>query len=106
MLAESPPLNKSRSRSFADRAGALRVVLKEEFGVDFHFFDAATGASVKNRTRRASGESSRRAPALTVAEVLELAGDGRARVLPRAEGNYQLALLLYQGRRPAFVATA
>jgi HD-GYP domain-containing protein (c-di-GMP phosphodiesterase class II) len=106
MLVDNHSPTESRSRSPADQAGALRVVLKEEFGVDFRFYDAATGAPVEELPAKQNGEASWRPPVLDRAAVLELAAEGRARVLARADGRYQLALLLYQGSRPAFVGTA
>jgi HD-GYP domain-containing protein (c-di-GMP phosphodiesterase class II) len=106
MLVDNHAPTESRSRLPADQAGALRVVLKEEFGVDFQFYDAATGAPVEEAKTKRNGETSWRPPALDPPAVLELAADGRAQVLTRADGSYQLALLIYQGRRPAFVGTA
>jgi HD-GYP domain-containing protein (c-di-GMP phosphodiesterase class II) len=89
----------SRPSPLENQARALALVLKEEFGVDFTFFDAATGAAVY-------GEAQASDPSLSLEAALDvraLAADGRARVLPLGEG-YVLGLLLYQARQPALVA--
>jgi hypothetical protein len=99
MLAELETTSPSRSRPLTDQARALAVILQEEFGTDFYFFDAANGEAVSWRP----GEANPVPPPLDLAAV---AADGRARVLPRPEGGYHVALLLHQAGRPVLVATA
>jgi HD-GYP domain-containing protein (c-di-GMP phosphodiesterase class II) len=85
-----------------NQARALAVVLKEEFAIDFTFFDTATGAPVSwegQEVRDLSAE----AVAQAGLDVRALAADGRARVLLQDDG-YILGLLLYQARQPALVA--
>jgi HD-GYP domain-containing protein (c-di-GMP phosphodiesterase class II) len=114
------PKTEARSFSLAEQAQALAVVLREEFGTDFQFFDAVTGAPVpvpegsraktqspkgENETSSGSAPSGPLGPALLDrAAVQALAADGRPQVLPLAGGGYQIALLLYQGRQPILVA--
>jgi HD-GYP domain-containing protein (c-di-GMP phosphodiesterase class II) len=106
-----------RSYSLAEQAGALAVVLREEFGTDFSLFDAATGApveaervSVWEGTAAEPRGPDRRtwhaAAALEPGEVRDLAAEGRARVVPLARGGYRLALVLYRSNRPVLVAAA
>ncbi len=100
MLAEIQPPPPGRSWTLADQAKALAIVLREEFGIGFRFFDAQTGALVRGESSRFEPDP----PGLGPDEVKALAETGRARVAPLPDGGYQVALLLYQGRRPVLVA--
>jgi HD-GYP domain-containing protein (c-di-GMP phosphodiesterase class II) len=106
IVAESQPKSEGRT-GHREHARALAVVLKEEFGVDFQFFDAATGTPVPCGEWAPPEVGS--LPELAVPAALDvqaLAFDGRAQVLPLEAGGYSLGLLLYQARRPALVAIA
>jgi HD-GYP domain-containing protein (c-di-GMP phosphodiesterase class II) len=81
-----------------EQAGALAVVLREEFGVPFCLYDARTGHGVSDDDG-ASG-----AMKLAVDAVLTIAAEDRPRVESLPEGAYRLAVLLYEANRPAFVA--
>jgi HD-GYP domain-containing protein (c-di-GMP phosphodiesterase class II) len=85
-----------RSGSLADQAGALAVVLQEEFGVAFRFFDAASGAPLGPKPEGGSPASP--------PPCLDVVADGRVRVVRLAEGGLQLALLAYRSGQPALVA--
>jgi len=101
------PKAESRRRSPEEQAKALAVILREEFGVPFVFFDIQTGAEVRGPGEAGkNAEGSTDAPALRLeaAAIHQLASDGRARVLPLPSGHYQLSLLLYEARRPVLVA--
>jgi HD-GYP domain-containing protein (c-di-GMP phosphodiesterase class II) len=103
------PKTEARSFSLAEQAQALAVVLREEFGTDFQFFDAVTGAPVavpegSPETRFLQETGFLKPAVLDQAAVQALAADGRPQVLPLAGGGYQIALLLYQGRQPILVA--
>ena len=97
---------KSHERRFTlmDQVKALAVVLRDEFGVPFLFYNAKTGMELKNEGAApdvVSGSPS----SLELTDVHELASAGRVRVTPTADGHYQLALLLYEAREPVLVAS-
>ncbi|MCI0462728.1 MAG: hypothetical protein L0Z62_37745, partial [Gemmataceae bacterium] len=101
MLVDTQPKTEEHRFSRTDQARALAVVLRQEFGVPFAFYDAETGEPVWQADDLA------RPPAevfLEPAEVLQLVRDGRARVTLSPERRYQVALLLYSARQPAFLA--
>ena len=58
-----------------DQANALAVILKEEFGVDFHFFDAITGNPIASADPAPGGhgdtvrESSTAAPWMLASSI-------------------------------------
>lgn len=95
-----PETNPPRRYSLAEQARAFSVLLVDEFGVSFDFFDAANGTRLPE-----SGDSSAVAPE-SEAALSALLQDGRARVQPLPDGFYRLALLLYHGGEPALVAVA
>src|SRR5476651_1362164 len=99
MLAiEEQPRGSARTFSPLEQGKALGVILREEFGVPFAFYDARTGAEILQDEEplglNDAGEPA--APALDDATVRQLALDGRARVLATSDGGYQVALLLYE----------
>jgi HD domain len=96
-IKAAEPRTEARRHSPEDQARALAVILREEFGVSFAFFDVQSGAVV----HAAEGDGGND---LDLAALHQLATDGRARVNPRPEGRYQLALLLYEARQPVLVA--
>ena len=66
--------------SLEDQARALALVLRDEFGVTFSFFDASTSLPIRWPEE---DETSPLAPAeLSSTTVAEVAADGRARALP------------------------
>src|SRR5260370_1516870 len=87
--------------SLTDQAKAAAAVLREEFGVPFALFDAANGATVLEPDPASHELAKLRLEPTT---VRELAGDGRARVMPLADNRYQLILLLYAARKPSLLA--
>jgi HD-GYP domain-containing protein (c-di-GMP phosphodiesterase class II) len=101
MLVETQPKTEGRRFSLIDQAKALAVVLREEFGIPFTFFDAENGSMAWGFDDEAEQSS---AVMLEPSVVLGLAADGRARVTPLSGRRYQLALLLYTARKPALVA--
>ena len=101
MIAKNTtPAPEGRRFSLEDRAKALALVLRDEFGVPFLFYDAATGLPVR------AGDEAIPAAGLhfSPAQVAELAADGRARVTPLAEDRFQMVLLLHEGGSPVLVA--
>jgi HD-GYP domain-containing protein (c-di-GMP phosphodiesterase class II) len=84
-----------------NQAKALGVILSDEFGVPFTFYDASNGELVQG-----ASEVSTDVHACPVDPVMvtELAADGRARVTPVDESHYQLAIVLWDGQRPILVA--
>ena len=102
------PKSGSRHRSLEDQAKALAVILREEFGVPFALFNVQTGARVGGSFH----DNGKEPPAadttdihLDVAALHDIASHGRARVVSLPGGRYQLALLLYEARKPALIAT-
>jgi HD-GYP domain-containing protein (c-di-GMP phosphodiesterase class II) len=96
VLGTSQAKTGRTSGSLVEQARALAVVLEEEFGVPFQFLDAATGALVEP-----GGETGATA---ALPSCLDVATDGRARVVARPEGGYLLALLAYRSDQPTLVA--
>jgi HD-GYP domain-containing protein (c-di-GMP phosphodiesterase class II) len=92
MLATPPVKTPRRRSSLADQAKALAVVLREEFGVPFAFYDAETGSV----TRAADVDDGALFPSLESDAVLDLIGEQPARVVSRPDGSYLLLLSLYE----------
>jgi HD-GYP domain-containing protein (c-di-GMP phosphodiesterase class II) len=100
------PQPDTRQVSPEGQARALAVVLREEFGVPFAFFDVRTGAAVgRGEAKDSSGSGCASGSPADLAAMHRLAGDGRARVTPLPGGRYHLALLFYEARKPVLVAT-
>ena len=104
ILKDSGTRPGGRRFSLEDQARALALVLRDEFGVAFAFYDAATGAPVS--AREEVDEAALPGMLLTPTQVAEITADGRARVTPLSEDRYQLALLLHEAGRPVLVAAA
>jgi hypothetical protein len=103
-ILPKPGARRSRPE---DQARALAVVLSEEFGGPFDFFDVQTGAAVDGTEVDRDGPHGpgrAHGTRLDPAAVHQLASDGRARVAPLPGGRYQLGLLLYEARKPILVA--
>jgi HD-GYP domain-containing protein (c-di-GMP phosphodiesterase class II) len=95
---------EGRRFSIEEQAKALVVILSEEFGEPFTFFNAQTGAEIRTADADAPGASRTLGPRLDLATIHQLATDGRARVTAMSGGRFQLALLLYEERKPVLVA--
>src|SRR5271165_6333195 len=98
------PKSETRRCSRANQAKALAVILREEFGVPFAFYDVQTGTAVPAADAEPWEDDDAAGSHLELAAVHQLATDGRARVTLLAGGRFQLALLLYEVRKPALVA--
>jgi len=92
-----------RQSCLVEHAKALAVVLFEEFGVPFAFYNAATGEAVRQHENALEPPAQPRTY-LEAEAVRALAKDGRARAAVRADDRIQLSLLLYTARQPALVA--
>jgi len=101
LLKEKPVKPSVRHHSAADQAKALAIILREEFGVPFAFYDSATGAAVWGRDRQERPGSSVELPPDVVAA---LAADGRVQATRLGDGRYRLTLLLYETGKPILVA--
>ncbi|HWY85366.1 MAG TPA: HD-GYP domain-containing protein [Gemmataceae bacterium] len=108
LVKQEPSRNAARTFSPLEQAKALAVVLREEFGVPFAFYNAATGAELKDDALTDGSQGDDRVcrpPTMDLVSVHELATTGRTRVTALADGRYQLALLAYENREPILVAT-
>lgn len=90
-----------RRHTQTDQAKALSLILREEFGVPFVFYDALTGEEVWGPRSRDPGQT---IVELTPAAAATLAAEGRAVVTWLPEGRYLLAMLLYESGKPILVA--
>ena len=81
--------------SLAEQAKALALILQEEFGVPFAFFDVASGEEVWGRASSAD---------LPTSAVIALADEGQATVIVLPDGRYRVALVLYESGKPILVA--
>jgi HD-GYP domain-containing protein (c-di-GMP phosphodiesterase class II) len=110
LSTKTPMLGPRRQHSLADHAGALALVLQEEFGVLFTFHDAHSGdevPAVKYPCFEGPGRGVR--PQLTPptsAALREIAAAGRAQVTPLPGGRYQMAMLLHAHLHPTLLACA
>ncbi|HZT83389.1 MAG TPA: hypothetical protein VFA26_24375, partial [Gemmataceae bacterium] len=98
LVKETPAKPGGKRFPLAEQARALAIVLREEFGVPFAFYDLAAGEPVGD----AGGEGLEQLfdPELLAA----LTADGRASVSPQPGGRYRLALLLYEAGKPVLAA--
>jgi HD-GYP domain-containing protein (c-di-GMP phosphodiesterase class II) len=103
MLVATQPKTDTQRFSPTDQARALAVVLREEFGVPFTVYDAESTEPISGVDEQL-GQSAE--TALDPADVRRLAAEGQGRVRRLPEQRFQLALLLYSARKPAFVAAA
>jgi HD-GYP domain-containing protein (c-di-GMP phosphodiesterase class II) len=90
-----------RSTKKNGHANALAVVLCEEFGVPFDFYDARTGDCLIDH---GAGASAAGDEILKRDEVLSIVAEDRPRVEAQPGGSYQLAILLYDAGQLAFLA--
>src|SRR5262249_60519342 len=102
----APTPAKVRSLSLLEKAKALAVLLPDEFGAPFVFFDAAEGKEIW-RSGRQEGSSSGiwevRSPLLELSadEILRPASQGPGAPDPAAEHSYRTTLVAAQGAVPA-----
>jgi HD-GYP domain-containing protein (c-di-GMP phosphodiesterase class II) len=105
------PRPKTR-HSQEEHAHAFAIVLCKEFGVGFRFFDAVSGAPIDIVLDLAEHDSVKVLPMTdlppptprSAAEVRREAEDGQTSVRLIAPARFELALTLYQGGRPTFLA--
>src|ERR1700736_5375402 len=102
-MLKEPTVRRSEDKrsSVTEQAKALAVILREEFGVAFMFYDVERGEAVRGSEPESNGTSGE---TLDSAAALELAGDGRARVTPLTDKRYQLSLLHYRAQKPVLLA--
>jgi hypothetical protein len=89
------------AKNLAAKAKALAVILNEEFGVPFLFYDAASGQEVPGSL---SGDGRAPPPGPGPEAVLSLAAGGRSVVTALPDGRYQLTLVLFESSRPLLLA--
>jgi HD-GYP domain-containing protein (c-di-GMP phosphodiesterase class II) len=97
VLTERPAPRERRHYTPAEQARALAVVLREEFGVPFRFFDAADGGPVP-------GGDAALPPPLASERVTEVAAGGRAEVVALPGSGFRVALPLSHAGQPVLVA--
>jgi HD-GYP domain-containing protein (c-di-GMP phosphodiesterase class II) len=102
VLTKDGAAKATRRNSLADQAKALQVILEEEFGIPFVFYDTATGAVIRDRASGAAPSGTFQP--LDTAVVKELSSDGRARVAPLDAAHYQLTLIHWDAQRPVLLA--
>jgi HD-GYP domain-containing protein (c-di-GMP phosphodiesterase class II) len=101
MLQESLTAKDLRRGSLEEQAKALAVVLQEEFGTPFVFYDAQTAEMVGEPP---APSDARPLVRLDPASVFSLAAEGRPRVAATGNGLYQLELPITDGRQPLLIA--
>jgi HD-GYP domain-containing protein (c-di-GMP phosphodiesterase class II) len=101
LVKDSPPRPAGRRFSLLDQARAWSVILTEEFGAPFAFYPAADAPTAAEPVWAADGAPGGGLAAETADRLL---AEGKTQVLPLGDGRYQLALLLYEGGKPALVA--
>ena len=95
----TPTLSKPRTPLLADdEVTVLAVVLADEFGAPFRFYDALGGQQIP-----ADGAWGADDEPLTPAAVLRLAAEGRPAVSEDGDG-YRLTLVVFEGGLPILVA--
>ena len=85
---------------------SLAVILREEFGVPFRFYEAGTGVPIDAPASEEKRSSVLLAPApsLEGPMAIRLVADGRPRVQPLAGGRFQLVMPFPDADRPTTVA--
>jgi HD-GYP domain-containing protein (c-di-GMP phosphodiesterase class II) len=101
VLSKVQAPGERRSHSPAEQARALGVVLQEEFGVPFAFFDPATRQQVQLEAHESPEGPTIRFGSTFVTEIAE---EGRARVLVEEGRRLLLGLLLYARGKPSLIA--
>jgi HD-GYP domain-containing protein (c-di-GMP phosphodiesterase class II) len=88
-------------KNLAAKAKALAVILNEEFGVPFLFYDAASGQGVSSSLSR---DGRALPPELGPEAVRGLAAEGRSVVTALRDGRFQLTLVLSESGQPLLLA--
>jgi hypothetical protein len=112
MVFAKAPVAEEPHASWIKQMKSLAIILGEEFGVAFRFYDAATGSPLEEvvsdlraRTAPSTPPSVAELPAtFDRASIARLAGGGVARVQALDGIRYQLALPFAEAGRPAAVA--
>src|SRR5258705_8521628 len=86
---------------YIDRARAYSVILCEEFGVPFRFFEGATGDQVGIH---AAGEAEAPGPTATRVEVIRVAQGSQIEVVPLPDNHFQLRLAFSEPGERGLVA--
>jgi hypothetical protein len=101
MLKSGHAKSPGRHASLAAKAKALTVILAEEFGIPFLFYDAAQGQEVL----RPEAEDARALPwELAPGAATGLASEGHGDVTSLPDGRFQLTLVFYESNQPLLVA--
>jgi HD-GYP domain-containing protein (c-di-GMP phosphodiesterase class II) len=85
-----------------DKAKALALILREEFGCPFAFFDGSTGNMLSKEP--ASLNATPPAGLLQPAQLLELAAEGQTCVQSAGEGLFRLILVIQLPSCPCLIA--
>lgn len=100
MLAKDPRVEVGRAGQM-EQVHALAVVLREEFGIAFLFYDASTGELLHAQETTPGDHPS----VEWKREIIgELAKSGQAQVQAIAPGYYELALPIFEANRPLLLA--
>jgi HD superfamily phosphodiesterase len=114
-MKNRPAAQAERNHALVTKAKALAVVLPEEFGVPFVFYEASTGEFVTRSEApnlKPGSAWGQVAPEtqwpddLAPAAVKSLATDGRSGVVALADGRYQVAVVVHEGKQPLLVGAA
>ncbi len=103
LLKDCPARPAGRRFSLADQARAWSVILSDEFGVPFVFYEVAAEGPAPAAVW---GEENGLTRPLSASTLGWLLADGRPRVEPADGGHHRLALLLFAAGKPALVAVA
>ncbi len=95
MISSQP---QARRFSLPDQVTALAIVLRQEFGTSFAFYDAATGGLVRPKDQEETVLD------LNPAVVADLARSGQATATLQSNGTFRLALVIHQNGQPILVA--
>lgn len=97
ILKEDEAETGTRTCSLRDQARALALILRDEFGTPFALFDIATGEPVR------WGQEPK-GVTVDTSVLLEVATEGRARVVPVSVDRYLVTLLLHVAGKAVLVA--
>src|SRR5262249_15676286 len=100
MVSGSQENHRGSHSTRADRARALAVILREEFGVPFACYDVSTRTLVPGPETAEQARSAELSPET----VARLAAEGGARVTPLPDRHFRLALVVAEAGRPILVA--